>query len=54
MNFHPGDLTPQLSETNIFCALDITAESAFEQKGVHGEELPSADDARYCRVVAGV
>jgi hypothetical protein len=54
MNFHLGDLTPQLSKTNVFCALDIIAEEAFEQKKMRGEELPSADDASCFRVVAGV
>jgi hypothetical protein len=54
MNFHLGDLTPQLSKTNVFCALDIIAEQAFEQKKMRGEEFPSADDASCFRVVAGV
>lgn len=45
MNFHLGDLIPQLSKTNVFCALDIIAERAFEQKKMRGEEFPSADDA---------
>jgi hypothetical protein len=54
MNFHLGDLTPQFSKTYVFCALDIIAEQAFEQKKMRGEEFPRADDAGCFRVVAGM